>query len=234
MGFLLTSWRKPCCTELSAVSYRAEKKDEILVNWTQRTYDSAAMRMARSILAPTPVDVTRQRAAAYFTLAGYRQRPDSDGCIRFTRGSIAGSATNFDPTRWGCVVNFRVIPDGNTSRVDLEVTIAADPFERRFAKELLAAEFSGVEAAIAGKAFTAVDTGDLRRRVASHVYRVVGLFAGVMFPAILGVLAGAFVLNRLSAALPAVLGVGGGVFVIFAAICLAVWYWRTKHQALAR
>ena len=181
------------------------------------------MRLTRTFSAPVPEPETRQRAAAFLTQAGYRQSSDSGGVLHFRRGSLLGTLTNFDPTRWASEVNLRISDHAGECEIIVDAAIANDPFEKHFAEELLTAEFGLLKAALATGKVGTLDVRDLRRRISSHVYHVVGLFGGFILSVVLGIAASTFALARLDVAPPAAWGIGAGLFLVLAGICLVAW-----------
>ena len=192
-------------------------------------YDNWQMKIIRYFPAPISETIARQRAVDFFVQVGYKQLPDSDGCLHFKRGSIIGTLSNFNPKSWACVVNVRLTSGTGSSGIHLEAKITADPFEKHFAEELLTTEFDSLEAAVTNDEFKSFDVTDLRRRIAAYVYRVVGLFAGFFISVVLGVIAGMFALTTLNISPLAASAIGAGVFVILAAICPVVWGRQKKH-----
>jgi len=182
-----------CCTELSA-SLSAEKKGEILVKWTQRTYDSAAMRMARSILAQLR-STSPAACAAYFTLAG-----TDNGRIRTaaldSRGVDRRISYEFRPYEVGVR---RELP-GNTGCNTSRWIGGHNPPTR--SKGVSQRSYWPLNSAAwkprCRKGIHSCRYGRLRRRVASTSTRC-GVIAGVMFPHI-GGSRRRVLLNRLSAA----------------------------------
>jgi hypothetical protein len=71
----------------------------------------------------------------------------------------------------------------------------------------------------------------LRKRIASFVYRVVGLFAGFIISVVLSIIAGMFALTKLNVSLLAASAIGAGLFLILVAICLVAWV-RQKNNKL--
>ena len=187
------------------------------------------MKIIRSFYAPISETIARQRAVAFFTQSGYRQLPDSGGYLHFKRGSIIGTLSNFNPTRWTCAANVRVTSEASLSEINMETKITNDPFEKCFAEELLTAEFSRLEAAVTTNEFNTLDVGDLRKKIASYVYRIVGLFAGFLISVVLGIIAGLFALTTLNISTLATSAIGAGVFLILTAICLVAWGRQKKH-----
>ncbi len=108
--------------------------------------------------------------------------------------------------------------------------IATDPSEKRFAAELVSAEFDSLEAAVSNVEVAAFDVGGLKRRISSHVYRVVGGFASLIVPAVLAVLAFALTVDRFSAT--AAWGVALATFLIAAAACLLLWHRLTRGKTI--
>jgi len=93
----------------------------------------------------------------------------------------------------------------------------------------LTAEFSRLEAAITINEFNTFDIGDLRKRIASYVYRVVRLFAGFIISLVLGIIAGMFALIALNFSRLAASAISVGVILILVAICLMVWGRQKKY-----
>jgi hypothetical protein len=187
------------------------------------------MKLIRSFYATIPETIARQRAVSFLTQAGYRQIPDSGSYLHFKRGSIIGTLSNFNPIRWACMVNIRITSEANLSEINVETEITNDPIEKRFAEELLTAEFSRLEVAVTTNEFNTFDVSDLRKRIASFVYRVVGLFAGFIISIVLGIIAGMLAFTRLNVSLFSALAIGVGLFLIWTAICLVVWVKQKKQ-----
>jgi hypothetical protein len=187
------------------------------------------MRINRAFYAPISDTVARQRAVNFLIQSGYRQLPDSSGSLHFRRGSVIGTLANFDPTRWVCSVNVLVTWEGSSSKIDVESKIANDPFEKRFAKELLTSELSRLETAITTDEFSILDVGDLKKRISSHVYHVVRLFASFIVPLVFGIIAGIFAFTNLNISPLRASTIGAGVFLILLVICLMVWHRQKKH-----
>ena len=146
------------------------------------------MKVIRSLSLPISETIARQRTITFFTQAGYRQLPELSGDIYFKRGSIFGTISNFNPTHWACTAKVSVKSENSLSEINVETKITNDPFEKRFAEELLTDEFIQLKAAIATNEFNILDVSDLKKRIASHVYRVVGLFAGLIILVVLGII----------------------------------------------
>ena len=125
-------------------------------------------------------------------------------------------------------MNVQVTSDTGMSKINVENQITNDPFEKRFAEELLTAEFILLEAAVSKNEFNVFDVGDLKKRIASHVYRIVGLFAGFILSLVLGIITGIFTLNKLSISSLAASLIGAGVFLALMAICLVAWRRQKK------
>jgi hypothetical protein len=188
------------------------------------------VKIGRSFSAPISETAARERVVVFLTQADYRQLPDFGGHLHFKRGSIIGTLSNFNPTCWACAAHVLITSkETGLSEINVETQIAHDPFEKRFAEELLTAEFSRLEAAVTANEFNAFDVVDLRRRIASHVYRVVGLFAGFVISIVLGTFAGIFALTTLNISPLAASAIGAVVFVMLVAICLVVCRRQKKH-----
>ncbi len=187
------------------------------------------MRVTRTFAAQVSQTVGRERIESFMTRAGYRRLPASEDCLRFRRGSIFGTLTNFDPTRWACAMTVRLTAKASAADISAEARIASDPFEKQFAEELLTTELSRLEAAVTAREPGSLDLDGLRRRVRSHFYRVVGLFASLIFHAILGVLARTMAAAMLSISQVAAWMIGAGVFLALTGACLVVWSRQPKR-----
>lgn len=115
------------------------------------------------------------------------------------------------------------------SEINVETKITNDPFEKRFAEELLNDEFSRLETAVTTNEFNTFNIGDLRRRIASHTVRVVGLFAGFIISPVVGIIAGIFAFTSLNIPPLAASAIGTGVFLIPVAICMVALGRQKKH-----
>ena len=146
------------------------------------------MKIIHNFTSPISEILARQRAVAFFTQAGYRQLPDFDGYLNFKRGSILGTLFNFNPTQWACTANVSVKSKSSLSEINVETKIINDPFEKRFAVELLIGEFIRLEVAITSNELKTFDVNDLKKRISSHVYRIVGLFVGLLILIVLGII----------------------------------------------
>lgn len=183
----------------------------------------------RSFNVPVPETDVRQRAAAFFTQAGYRQIPDSGGSLHFMRGSTQGTLTSFDPTRWACIVNVGIQSEGTSSVIKVEVGISSDPTEKHFAEELLTAEFNLLGIAVTKNEFKTFDITNLKKRVNTHVSRVAGIFSSFLITLILAVVAGLFASIDLSLSIVTASATGAGVLLIFGGLLLAFWGRRKKN-----
>lgn len=186
------------------------------------------MKINRSFYTPISEAVACQRAVTFLTRVGYKQLIDSSNYLHFKRGSIIGTISNFNPTKWACTMNVRVTSETGMSKINIEAQIANDPFEKRFAEELFTAEFNLLDAAVTTNEFNIFDVVDLRKRIASHVYRVVGLFGSFILSLVLGIITGIFTLTTLSISPLAASLIGAGVFLAMGAICLSVWRRQKK------
>jgi hypothetical protein len=146
------------------------------------------VKVIRNFHSPVSETIARQRALTFFTQAGYRQLPDCESCLKFKRGSVFGTISNFNPTQWACTANISIKSKANLSEINVETTITTDPLEKRFAVELMNEEFIRLEAAITTNEFNTFDIRYLKKRIASHVYRVVGLFAGLIILLVIGII----------------------------------------------
>ena len=187
------------------------------------------MKIVRSFPAPIAEAIVCERIVAFFTQFGYRQLADFSGCLHFQRGSIMGTLSSFNPIRWASSVNVRVTSDTGTSTINVEIQITHDPFEKRFAEEMLTAEFAALKAAVITNEFNIFDVSDLRKRIAAYVYRVVGLFAGYMLSLVLGILTGMFIFTQFNISSLAASVIGAGIFLVLITICLIVWRRQKKN-----
>jgi len=181
------------------------------------------MKIIRSFNAPISEPAARERIIAFLNLAGYRELSISGDYLHFKRGSIIGTISSFNPTKWASSVNIRVTTDTDMTKINVATRIDHDPLEKRFAEELSAAEFSLLEAAVTNNDFKTVNVNDLRKSIASHVYRIVGLFGGFMLAVVLGIIIGMFTYTRLNLSALAASAIGAGVFLAGGIICLIVW-----------
>jgi hypothetical protein len=185
------------------------------------------MKIVRSFSAPITESVAREFAVTFLTQAGYKQQSDSGNYLRFTRGSTIGALTNFDPRRWQCEVNIHTISNESSSEIQVEAEISTDPTEKRFAEELLTAEFSLLEAAITTNEIKTCDISELKKKIKSHVYRIVGIFTSFMFSIILGIVVGLFIYVKFNFSEFAASAIGAGILLLMAAIFLMLW---RKHK----
>jgi hypothetical protein len=181
------------------------------------------MKIVRTLNSPISEATARERIVSFFTLAGYRQSASSDSALHFKRGSFIGTLSSFNPTKWASSVNIRITFDVGISKIDVVTQITHDPLEKRFAEELSAAEFGLLEAAVTTNEIKAFAVSNLRKNIASHVYRIVGLFAGFMLSLILGIVTGKFTFTRFNVSAFAASAIGAGVFLAVAVFCLIVW-----------
>ena len=181
------------------------------------------MKIVRSFSAPLSETMVRERAITFLAQAGYRQLPDSDNYLRFRRGSTIGALINFNPRRWQSEINIRLKSEGSSSKINMEAEISTDPTEKRFAEELVTAEFSLLEAAVTLNDFNTYDVSTLKKKIASHVYRTAGIFASLMFSAILGIVCGLFAYIKLNMSMFGAAAIGAGILLLIAAIFLVLW-----------
>ena len=186
------------------------------------------MKIVRSFSAPVSEVVVRERAKTFLTQAGYRQQPDSDSYLHFKRGSNIGALSNFNPQKWACAVYVRLKSKGNSSEIDVEAEISTDPTEKRFAEELITAEFNLLEAAVTLNEFKTYDVSALKKKIAAHFYRVVGIFTSFMFSVILGIVAGLFIYVKFNFSEFAASAIGAGILLLMAAIFLILWRKQKK------
>ncbi len=188
------------------------------------------MKITRSFQAAVTAPVAIQRAAAFLVKAGYRQHSSSRTGLLFRRGSLFGTLTSFDPTRWSCDVTVSAEPRADSCSVEMMADIPTDPSEKRFAEELISAELGSLEAAVAGHEVADFDVAGLKKRVSFHVYRVVGMFASLIVPAILGALA--FALATGNAGEAGSWAIALGTFIVAAAGCLLLWQRLTRRRTV--
>ena len=176
------------------------------------------MKIVRSFSAPVPEATAIERVTSFLTQSGYRQLPVSNNVLQFKRGSMFGTISSFDPRRWACTANFRVIPEDKASHISAEIEIATDPTEKRFAEELLNAEFTRLVAAVTKNEFNAYDISALKTGVSSHVNRLVMIFAGSMLSVILSIVIGQYCSKILDISILGSSLIGFGVLLISALI----------------
>ena len=99
-----------------------------------------------------------------------------------------------------------------------EAKIASDPTEKRFAAELLTAEFNLLETAVTANEIKTFDTGGLKKKVAAHVFRIVMASAAMMISAVIGVIAGALSFFSLNVPVWGAAAIGAGFMLITAAL----------------
>lgn len=181
------------------------------------------MKIVRSFPVPVSETVVRERAKTCLTQAGYRQQPDSTGYLHFRRGSNIGTLFNFNPQRWACDVQVHIKSEERSSEINMEAEISTDPTEKGFAEELVTAEFSFLETAITMNEFKTYNVTGLKKRIAAHVYRIVGIFTSFMFSIILGIVAGLFAYIKLNMSMFGASAIGAGILLAIAAIFLVLW-----------
>lgn len=186
------------------------------------------MKIVRSFSAPIPESVAREFAVTFLTQAGYKQQSDSGNYLHFRRGSTIGALTNFNPRRWQCNVNIHIISNESSSEIQVEAEISTDPTEKRFAEELLTAEFSLLEAAIILNEFKTYDVSVLKKKIAAHVYHVIGIFTSFMFAVILGIVGGLFAYVELDIPIFGASAIGASILLLMAAIFLMLWRKQKK------
>ena len=123
----------------------------------------------------------------------------------------------------------RVKSENSLTETNIEIEITNDPFEKRFAEELLTGEFIRLEAAITTNEFNIFDVGDLKKRISSFVYRVMGLCAGFIISSVLGINVGMSVITSLNVSVLYAWVIGAGLFLILVAICLVAWVKQKKQ-----
>ena len=181
------------------------------------------MKIIRSFSTIISETIIRERAITFLTQAGYKQKSDSNGYLHLRRGSNIGVLFNFNPQKWTCDVSVRIKSEGNSSEINVAAEISSDPTEKRFAEELITAEISLLEAAVTLNEFKTYDVSALKRRIASHFYRIVGIFAPFMFSVILGIVAALFVYVKFNISLTGAAAIGAGILILMAAIFLVLW-----------
>jgi uncharacterized membrane protein YagU involved in acid resistance len=110
----------------------------------------------------------------------------------------------------------------------MEAEISTDPTEKRFAEELVSAEFSLLETAISMNEFKTYDVSALKKKIAAHFYRVVGIFASFIFSVILGIVSGLFAYIKLNLSVFGASAIVAGVLLLMAAIFLILWRKQKK------
>jgi hypothetical protein len=177
------------------------------------------MKLAHIVNTPVAEPVARQRINDFFARNGYKQQPDSaDGNLHFQRGSFWGTVTSFDPKRWACILNLSIKQETASSSINIAGEIATDPTEKRFAAELLTAEFDRLEAAVTRNEFNTFDAGDLKKRVKHHVAHYVALCAAIMISLFIGGIAGIFAAINLNIAIVGSAAIGAGFMIVTAAL----------------
>jgi hypothetical protein len=180
------------------------------------------MRIGRTFEAPITEAFARERIITFFTRAGYRQLPDSGGGLHFKRGSIIGTFSNFNPTKWACSANIGIKSETTSSQISLEYEISTDPTEKDFGEELLTAELSRLEDAVTTNEFNIFDVSDLKKRITSRVFHVVIIFAALILAVIIGIVAGFFASINLNIPTLGSAAIGTGIFLILAAVSLII------------
>jgi len=186
------------------------------------------MKIVRSFSVPVSETVVRERAITFLTQAGFRQQPDSNGYLHFRRGSNIGALLNFNPQRWACDIHVQIKSEESSSEINMEAEISTDPTEKKFAEELVTAEFSLLEAAIITNEFKTYNVNALKKRIAAHVYRIVGIFTSFTFSIILGIIAGLFTYIKLNLSMFGASAIGAGVLLLLIAIFLVLWREQKK------
>ena len=186
------------------------------------------MKIVRSFFAPISEVIVRERFVTFLTEADYRQMPDSKSYLHFKRGSNVGAISSFNPRKWAAEVYIRIKSEGNSSEIYVKVKMSSDPTEKRFAEELLTAEFDLLEAAVTLGEFKTYDVSALKKKIAAHFYRVVGIFASFIFSVILGVVAGLFIYVNFNFSEFAASATGAGILLLMAAIFLILWRKQKK------
>lgn len=177
------------------------------------------MKLTHTMKTPVAETIARQRVADFLRQSGYKQLPDSaGGRLLFQRGSTWGMLTGFDPKRWTCILSVTVKQAGDVSAINIEAKIATDPTEKRFAAELLTAEFNLLESAVTANEIKTFDTGVLKKKVAKHVSRILLISLSIMVPAVIGVIAGFFSSFSLNITLWGAAAIGAGLMLITAAL----------------
>ena len=114
------------------------------------------------------------------------------------------------------------------SEINIEAEISTDPTEKRFAEELITAEFSLLEAAITLNEFKTYYVSGLKKKIAAHVYHVVGIFTAFVFAVILGIVGGLFAYVELDISLFGASAIGVGILLLIAAVFLMIWRKQKK------
>lgn len=176
------------------------------------------MKLERDFIAPVDTAAVRNRAAAFFTLAGYRQE---HGTLKFKRGSAAGSAMSFNPVNWLCEADV-LITSGMYPVCSVLYDIHVDPFEKSIARTLWNEELNRFQAYLCGGELTHFDNAANIALVKIYVVRTIGLPAGLLFAAISGMVTGTLTADTgISYSLALVGGIA--VFILLSALVILAW-----------
>ena len=176
------------------------------------------MKIERTFAAPITETTARERIAAFFVQAGYKQQSDADGGLHFKRGSAWGTRSSFNPTKWACTVTINIKSEGASSQINTSAEISSDPTEKHFANELLTQEFGLLETAVTTNEFNTLDVSDLKKRVAGYVSRIVLVSGALIISAVIGAIAGAFASLSLEIPLIGSMAIGIGFLIITGAL----------------
>ena len=180
------------------------------------------MKIIHSFNVQLTENVARERVAAFFSQSGFKQLPGSGSGLYFKRGSIWGTLSSFNPTKWACTVNIDVKSEDISCQISVGYEISNDPTEKDFAEELLTAEFSRLEAAVTTNEFNIFDVRDLKKRITSRVSHFVVIFAALILAVIIGIIAGFFASINLNIPTLGSAVIGTGIFLILAAFSLII------------
>ena len=181
------------------------------------------MVIVRNFSVPIAEAAARERITAFFTRSGYVLVSGDSAPLRFKRGSLFGTYSNFNPLSWAAEASVGVTPEVGQSEITVELHITSDPFEKRFASELASAELSMLENSVIKNETAAFDVAELRKRIAANVYRTVGLLAGIIISVFLGAIAGMLLYSVMALSPAASAASGTGIFLVLVAICLVVF-----------
>jgi hypothetical protein len=176
------------------------------------------MKFSRTFSAPVPEAIARERTQEYLTHFHFKQLPSSNGRLLFKRGSIWGTLFSFNPSKWACQVDINITPDANWTKIEMNAEISTDPTEKRFAEELLTAEFSLLEASISIDEKKCYNITTLQRRISGHVMRIVKVVGLSMLSVIIGIGAGQLVSKNTNVSILLSSIIGAAVSLIMMAI----------------
>ena len=182
-------------------------------------YNIKQMKLQHIVNTAIPETIVRQRAIEFLRQAGYKQQTDSaDGNLHFQRGSFWGTLTSFDPKRWACILNLSIKQEAASSSINIAAEISTDPTEKRFAAELLTAEFDLLETAVTKNEFNTFDACELKKKANHHVAHYVAICAAIIISLFIGGIAGEFAAISLNIAIVGSAAIAAGFMIITAAL----------------